>query len=321
MFIDGGSYVGQDPESDSSQLDLSDADRWTVFFLYWKQKSSDDPQKSSYVFVGYSTVYRFYYFQPPTPPSSPKADEWELPKGDFDLSELPCRTRLSQFIILPPFQGKGNGARLYKTIFEYYHRHPQTHEFTVENPNEEFDDLRDVCDMEFLRTFPEFNDLHINTNLAVPKSGPVPQLIVGGENLEAIRLKAKIAPRQFYRVLDMYLMSQLPDSVRPSMDLDDDVLAPTKADHHQEKLWQLVVKQRLYRHNRDALSQVEPAERVDMLQETLRSVALEYARILAAYERSQRHSQPATASSANGKRKLEADSAQGSSKKARVEDA
>ncbi|CAM1505368.1 Fc.00g110050.m01.CDS01 [Cosmosporella sp. VM-42] len=321
FFIDGGSYLGQDLESDSPEQDLSDADRWTVFAMYQKRKSSDDPEKSSYIFVGYSTIYRFYYFQPPTPPTSPKSGEWELPKGDFDLAELPCRTRLSQFIILPPFQGKGNGARLYKTVFEHYHKYPQTYEFTVEDPNEAFDDLRDVCDMEFLRTIPEFNDLRIDTSITVPKSGPVPQLITDGENLEAIRLKAKIAPRQFYRVLDMYLMSQLPDSVRPSMDLDVEAPAPTKADLHQEKLWQLVVKGRLYRHNRDALSQVEPAARADMLQDTLRSVSLEYARILAAYERSVKHLQPATSSLANGKRKLEEDSAQGSSKKARVEDA
>ncbi|KAM0249030.1 hypothetical protein ACHAQJ_009198 [Trichoderma viride] len=317
LLIDGGTYIGQDPESDSSALDLSDADRWTFFFLYRKQKSVDDPEKSSYTFVGYATVYRFFYFQPPpTPPTSP-AENWELPTGHMDLAKLPCRSRLSQFIILPPFQGKGSGAHLYNTVFKYYHSHPETHEFTVENPNEAFDDLRDSCDLGFLRTMPEFNELHLDTKVTVPKSGPLPPLIAGAENLEKIRLQAKIAPRQFSRVLEMHLMSQLPPSVRPTMSLDDVVPSPTAADKHKEKLWQLIVKQRLYRHNKEVLSQIDVAQRIEKLSDTLGSVELEYARLLAAHDRAMKHSNPS-----NGKRKLEASLAEASSsKKARVEDA
>ncbi|KFG86158.1 putative histone acetyltransferase type b catalytic subunit [Metarhizium anisopliae] len=320
MLIEGGSYIGQNPESDSSDIDLSDANRWTVFFLYRTQKSDDEPDKKSYVFVGYSTVYRFFYFgRPPTPPPE-SGDKWELPDGSFDLSNLPCRTRLSQFIILPPFQGKGNGAKLYKSIFQHYHKHDQTHEFTVENPNEAFDDLRDVCDLTFLKTIPDFVELKLDSSVTIPKKGPVPNLVVGGDKLEEIRLNAKIAPRQFHRVLEMYLMSQLPSSVRPSMALDDDRPAPTQADKHLERLWQLIVKQRLYRHNREALSQIEQAERIDKLQETLTGVELEYARILAAYERAAGH--VLGPSQSNGKRKLDDEAGdKTASKKARVEDA
>lgn len=277
----------------------------------------DDPQKSSYIFVGYSTIYRFYWFQNPTPPASPKED-WELPKGNLDFSEMPCRSRLSQFIILPPFQGKGHGAQLYKTIFEHYHKHSHTQELTVEDPNEAFDDLRDVCDLEFLRTLPEFNNLRIDTSVAVPKSGPIPQLIVGGEKLGEIQRKAKIAPRQFYRAVEMHLMSQLPESVRPTMDLDKDIPSPTKADKHHEKLWQLIAKQRLYRHNKDALSQMEPEERIEKLSEVLSGVELANARLLAAYERSIKHTQTPAAS--NGKRKLEENGGESATKKAKVEE-
>lgn len=317
MLIDGGSYIGSDPESDSPELDYSDADRWTFFFLYRKQKSTDDPEKSAYTFVGYATVYRFFYFKPPmTPPPSP-TDDWELPTGYMDLSLLPCRTRLSQFIILPPFQGKGSGARLYNTVFKHYHSHAQTHEFTVENPNEAFDDLRDTCDLTFLRTMPEFNELRLDTSVKIPKTGPLPPLIVGAQKLEKIRLQAKIAPRQFYRVLEMHLMSQLPLSVRATMSLDDDVPSPTAADKHKEKLWQLIVKQRLYRHNKEILSQIDVFQRIEKLSETLGSVELEYARLLAAHDRAAKHSKQS-----NGKRKLEESSADASSsKKARVEDA
>ncbi|KAL2693846.1 histone acetyltransferase 1 [[Neocosmospora] mangrovei] len=314
FFIDGGSYIGQD--LDSGEIDLSDADRWTFFSLYKKETVAET---STYVFVGYATLFRFYYFRPPTPPASPKDDDWELPTGDQDLAELPCRTRLSQFIILPPFQGKGNGARLYKTVFEYYHKHEQTHEFTVEDPNEAFDLLRDICDLQFLKQMPEFCNLKLDADVTIPKKGTLPKLIVGSDQLETIRLKAKIAPRQFGRVLEMYLMSQLPESVQPTMAIDEKRPAPTKADKHQLRVWKLIAKQRLYRHNKDFLAQIEPHERIERLDDTLDGVGLEYARILAACERSAKNAQ---AEPKNGKRKLQEENGEGSSsKKARVEDA
>lgn len=323
MFIEGGSYIGQDPDADSSEQNITDADRWTLFFLYRKDK--DGAQGSSYIFVGYSTVYRFYWFQPPpTPPASPArdGDSWELPQGNQDLTDMPCRTRLSQFVILPPFQGKGHGAKLYKSIFAHYHKHPQTQEFTIEDPNEAFDDLRDICDMEFLEAMPEFHNLRLDTSVVLPKAGPTPQLIVGGDKLEEIRRKAKIASRQFYRAVEMHLMALLPESVRPTMDLDKEVPSPTKADQHQERLWQLVAKQRLYRHNKDALSQMEPGERIEKLSEVLSGVELGNARILAAYERAVKHTKPeAGAASAKGKRRLDDDEESVSSKKAKVDDA
>jgi histone acetyltransferase 1 len=316
LFIEGGSYIGQKDDAESTEPDLSDADRWTLFFLYRKDVSTDDASKSSYIFVGYSTIYRFYWFHP-TPPPSPTS-EWELPSGNTELTELPCRTRLSQFVILPPFQGKGHGVRLYKTIFSHYHDHAQTQEFTVEDPNEAFDDLRDICDLAFLRTLPEFNSLGFNTEVAIPKSGPLPQLIVGGDQLEVLQRKSKIASRQFGRVVEMHLMSQLPDSVRPTMDLDRETPEPTAEDKKKEKIWQLIAKQRLYRHNRDALSQLELEERIEKLSDVLAGVELGHARILAAYDRYMEHESSPTA---NGKRKAEGLEGEGSSKKPRLENA
>ncbi|GAO16923.1 uncharacterized protein UV8b_02872 [Ustilaginoidea virens] len=314
LFIEGGSYIGQDPNSDSPTPDLSDADRWTVFFLYRAQKSTDEPEKTSYVFVGYSTVYRFFYFgRPITPP--PDGDKWELPEGNLDLATLPCRIRLSQFIILPPFQGKGNGARLYNSIFKHYFDHKQTHEFTVENPNEAFDDMRDLCDLAFLKSLPEFRRLELDSSVEIPQSGAIPKLIRGEERLESIRQEAKIAPRQFSRVLEMYLMSKLPASVRPTMGFNDAPAAPTETDKQLERTWQLIVKQRLYRHNLELLSQIEPAERIEKLQETLAGVELEYARILAAHERCMSHLHRPT----KPKRGLEDSEPEISSKRPRIE--
>ncbi|KOS17852.1 Histone acetyltransferase type B catalytic subunit [Escovopsis weberi] len=322
LFIEGGSYIGSDPEGESDELDLSDADRWTVWFLYKTEKSSFAPDKKAYTFVGFASVYRFFYFRAPKP-AAPADKGWEIPKGEMDMGQLPCRSRLSQFLILPPFQGKGKGAVFYRTIFEHYQRQPQTHEFTVENPNEAFDDLRDYCDLAFLRKMPEFQALRLDPDVVVPKRGLVPPLIAGQQKLDEIRLKAKIAPRQFARVLEMHLMSQLPDSVRPTMSLDDDDRPdPSDEDKKLERSWQLVAKQRLYRHNKDVLAQISLRERKEKLHETLGGVELEYARLLAAADRMAAHELEMSAGpSGNGKRKLD-DASNGDStsgKKTRVE--
>ncbi|KAK7436581.1 hypothetical protein CaCOL14_006281 [Colletotrichum acutatum] len=321
MFIEGGSYVSRDPENEEDPWKvLEDANRWTTFFLYRKQTSPETSDKPSYTFVGYSTVYKFFCFRPPTPPSS----EWDLPKEEFNLlEELPCRSRLSQFLILPPFQGKGIGARLYKTIFEHYYNNPQTLELTVEDPNEAFDDMRDLADITFLRALPEFSEVKINTGIAIPSppSGTVPKDLVDQELLRTLRQKTKIVERQFKRLIEIQTMSQLPESVRVGFG-DEKKPTPTKQDKHQYRLWQLFVKQRLYRQNADVLGQLDQSERSEKLNEALVSVELEYARILDWHARWVKNMAASSAEDSGSKRKSVDDSEeQGAAKKVRVESA
>lgn len=303
----------------------SDLDRWTVYFLFRKQPVRGETDQFSYMFAGYCTVYRFFLYQPPTPPPSPSEaapavkEDLDLGDGNFDLCELPCRSRISQFMVIPPFQGKGHGPKLYSSIFQDYLNHPQTVEITVEDPNEAFDDLRDLSDLTFLRTVPEFNELRLNTDLSIPKDGLVPRNIVVPETSEAVRRKFKIAPRQFARVLEMHFMSKLHDVVRPG--ISPERSAKGKATEKQQleyKLWKLLVKQRLYRQNRDTLGQLELPVRIEKLQETLGSVEFEYARLLAMLEGRQ---QQETTGNHAAKRKLDETAETPESKKARVEDA
>lgn len=315
LFIEGGSFI-QDLDDDGEAP--SDEDRWTLFLLYRKGKSVAESSTSSYVFAGYSTVYRFFYFQPPSPPPSPQQD-WELPAQNLTFSAMPSRTRLSQFIILPPFQGKGLGTRLYETIFKHYYAEPSTLELTIENPNEGFDKIRDICDLKFLRSLPAFSALKLNENTVVPHSGSVPSLISGGD-VDAIRRASKIAPRQFNRVLEMQIMSQLPESVQPTVEIEVKKPASTKEDRHLERLWQIFAKQRLYRHNREALGQMEHADRVQKLHETLNQVEYGYALILNPSKPSESGEASGSNGQANGKRRHDVDEDETSSKKARVDD-
>jgi histone acetyltransferase 1 len=290
LFIEGGTLI-----------ELKDPDwsleRWTVFFLYQKKTDDIDPKISPYTFMGYSTVYRYFLYQPMTPPSSPPAKkqriehpatfDFKLPVPEISFSSLPCRSRISQFVILPPFQGGGNGSRFYNAIFDFYAQEPQTIEITVEDPNVDFDDLRDLNDLAYLRGVPEFIALRINTKATPKPDGPVPRDIIDLDSLETIRIKNKIAPRQFSRVVEMQLLSLIPTGIRQSLIEEHPKIsgAELKTKQHEYHLWQLLVKQRLYKHNKDMLMQLDRAERIDKLDETLGAVEADYARLLRAADK------------------------------------
>jgi histone acetyltransferase 1 len=290
LFIEGGTLINLDEPEWSLE-------RWTVFFFYQKNTTQTAPI-SPYTFVGYSTVYRYFFYQPISPPTSPSGRKQPIQHPatlDFSLpvtekvtfSSLPCRSRISQFVILPPFQGGGNGSRFYNAIFEFYSKEPQTIEITVEDPNVDFDDMRDINDLSYLRTIPEFAALRINNKATARSKGPAPRDIMDLDALEKIRTKAKIAPRQFYRVVEMHLLSFIPLGIRQSLleerpKVTGAELATKKHEYH---LWQLFVKKRLYKHNKDTLMQLDRAERIDKLEEALGSVEADFARLLRAAEK------------------------------------
>ncbi|KAK9772615.1 putative Histone acetyl transferase HAT1-like protein [Seiridium cardinale] len=348
LYIEGGSYIGKDADG-KDEPDYSLA-RWNVYFLY--KRRVNEAGRIEYIFHGYSTVYNFWLFEPLTPPSSPPKlieprvdDAWELPHGDLPYTEIPHRARISQFVILPPYQGQGCGAMLYNTIFETQLTDPTTKEVTVEDPNEAFDLLRDLCDMKYLRAnVAEFDELTVTPDISVPQKGGVlhhnllvthansatsPKAIVDIQALDAIRAKVKIAPRQFHRLVEMHLMSKLPPSVRPVPESSEETMGPPKtskpspADQNVYTLWRLLLKQRLYRRNAGILAEFEITERIIKLNETLENVEWEYARILERLNAPKPYAENGE-EAVNGKGKRKADTEENggpSSKKARVEGA
>jgi histone acetyltransferase 1 len=299
FFIEGGTMLDLEEEEDL-------LNRWTVFFLYKKTAGKYD-------FAGYSTVYRYFLYQPITFPGKTPAKkqriqheaylDFKLPLPEISFADLPCRSRISQFIILPPYHGGGNGSRFYNAIFDYYLQDKNTIEITVEDPNEAFDDLRDLNDLARLRTIPEFAALQINKSATPRHRGPVPRDILDLTALEKLRTKMKIAPRQFYRVVEMQLLDQIPSSVKQSLievkSTQDK--SNTKEARHIYHLWQLWVKKRLYKHNKDTLIQLDRTERIDKLEQALGGVEADYARLLRTFK--SRTSHPSTGS----KRPLEED--------------
>jgi len=134
--------------------------------------------------------------------------------------------------------------------------------------------------------------------------------------MESLRRRMKIAPRQFFRMMEMQLLSYIPTYIRKSLlhEQKKGTPAEIKNKEHEYHLWQLFVKQRLYRHNKDTLIQLDRAERIDKLDDALNAVEADYGRLLRTADQRQEKK------AANGKRAAdgEMDGGGPSLKKARV---
>ncbi|KIJ17147.1 hypothetical protein PAXINDRAFT_73216, partial [Paxillus involutus ATCC 200175] len=116
LYIEAGSYLNEEE------------DGWEFVVLSRKRKDGT----ATYHFIGYSSLYNFYCF----------------PEN--------VRMRLSQFVILPPYQRQGHGSELYKAIYYYVLTCPAVSELTVEDPAEAFEDLRDRNDLRMLLANEQF---------------------------------------------------------------------------------------------------------------------------------------------------------------------
>ncbi|KAF2206900.1 hypothetical protein CERZMDRAFT_122869 [Cercospora zeae-maydis SCOH1-5] len=261
MFIDGGSML--ELEQDWT------AARWKIFLVY-------EVDKSTYTFAGYGTSYRTFTF-----PERKKATNQLSQPPDFASPlDLPSRERLSQFLILPTWHGSGHGQELYNTMYKHLTSPECVREFTVEDPNEKFDDLRDFCDLLYLRAnFPDFAGLQVQSDLPANKIDsklniPVDLIVPAGVRKD-IMTRTKIMPRQFDRLVEMHTLSRIPHQNRSR----SRITKKLKASNENDKayyLWRLYTKHRLYIFNRDQLAQIEHQERVEKLESALDSVEHAY---------------------------------------------
>ncbi|KAK9321206.1 acyl-CoA N-acyltransferase [Lipomyces orientalis] len=230
FLIEGGSYI-----------DATD-DRWRIYSLY--EKSGD----GVYTFAGFTTVYSYLWYKNAQVYDSTTKLGAESNDDFFNLYQ---RKRISQFVILPPFQGQKHGPKLYDTLMNEFYKDPLVKEVTVEDPNVAFDDLRDRCDMERLDKIGIWNDDGF-TDAPVSK-----------EWIQFALAKTKIIPRQFQRLVEMALLRRL-----------------KKSDRNSYRKYRLQVKQRLFKHNKEALKDLDKFERIAKIDEAYRSVEEDYYRLL-----------------------------------------
>ncbi|KAI9446791.1 acyl-CoA N-acyltransferase [Lactarius indigo] len=246
LYIEAGSYINESE------------DAWEFVVLYEKRKRRTTPITESYHFVGYSSLHPFYCFPDKV------------------------RLRLSQFVIVPPYQHQGHGSALYNAIYQYVLTQPAVVELTVEDPAEAFEDLRDRNDLAMLLGHAAFMAEAFGTDVshdggrvgrvrASVRTGAKSKSTAGKLGppvdrawFERWRKELKIAGRQFHRLVEMLIQLHLnPTDVRAA------------------KAYRLQVKERLYRFNYEVLVQLEEKERLEKLEETFQSVRGDYQRILA----------------------------------------
>ncbi|GAA94206.1 uncharacterized protein L969DRAFT_93588 [Mixia osmundae IAM 14324] len=218
LFIDAASYCEEDDT------------HWEFVTLYEKRavkrKEQSEPQHSFH-FVGYTSLYNWFCYPDKT------------------------RLRLSQFVILPPYQHAGHGSALYSMVYFWMRGRKDAAEMVVEDPCESFQTLRDKADLHALLSQQLFNDIN----------APVDR-----HWIEEKRKDCKLGDRQFARLVEMGLYLKL-----------------GKKDPKKLKDYRLFVKERLYRFNYELLSSLSVDERRATLQQTYEGVLEEYEETLAPF--------------------------------------
>ncbi|KAI9178786.1 histone acetyltransferase 1 [Blastocladiella emersonii ATCC 22665] len=266
----------------ATPVDADDA-RWDFVLVYRKRSTSptsarpaaaDTPASSSpapdhartmpYEFVGMASLYTFFLYP----------------------SQL--RRRLAQLLILPPFQRRGHAQHLYAYLLDAMVRDREVGQFTIEDPSDAMDAIRDAGDLAYL--FSRITELVSTPPKGTPADPPIARLVTDpalltpekGDVLAAMcafpaKLSAlatltsvfKLHRRQAERVYEMAVLHALRG--RPTRE------------------FRLMVKARIFRANRDALAaldgELDAAERVNKIHAAYLDVLKEYRARLAAVAR------------------------------------
>jgi histone acetyltransferase 1 len=294
LFIEGATTEGLDDEET--------LDRWSLYLLYDVTPLSN-ASATPYTLAGFSTSYRSWIFptfdimratkQLPSPPpeANGEAQKYTPPRLTQDPEtflfnekvnrlETSSRERISQFLILPPYQGQSLGSRLYDVIFQDLVKKPFIYEIPVEDPSEAFDAMRDYSDIVYLRKIPAFQSLSVASGLppeSLRKDSPIPrnQILGNGADLEKLRIATKIVSRQFYRMVELHTLSTIPSSNRSRARITRKGKSSNENDR-KYYFWRLALKHRIYGQNADALDQMEVPEKVDKLEAAVDNQQEEY---------------------------------------------
>lgn len=177
LFIEGASYIEEDETN------------WEFMVVYEVSKKPQENGSATnghstserYHFIGYTSLYNFWFYPDQT------------------------RLRLSQFVILPPYQSQGHGAELYNQVVKLASQRDNVYELTIEDPSEAFDKLRDVNDFKRLMSaedgFLQRAGEYVKGGALKP---PIDRIWSEKE-----RVKHKIAKRQWNRLMEMLQLVML----------------------------------------------------------------------------------------------------------------
>ncbi|KAK1266246.1 putative histone acetyltransferase type B catalytic subunit [Acorus gramineus] len=183
LFIDG-----------SSPIDISDP-RWEIYLVIKKMNYSGE---TNFRALGFATVYRFYRYP----------ESWRL--------------RISQILVLPPYQGQGHGRHLLESI-NTVSISKNIYDVTAEEPSDYLKHVRDCVDtmrlLSFEPTTPalepivsQLKQTNLSKRISKFRLNPPSALI------ESARDKLKINKKQFLRCWDALIYLSLDQGDHKSME-------------------------------------------------------------------------------------------------------
>jgi len=177
----------------ASRIDKDDSN-WIIYLLYQQYQNSN--QEICYAPIGFITVY-FYYAYPDRK-----------------------RPRISQVLILPPYQRKGHGRRLLTAIYEDLRKDSRVQDVTAEDPSDDFVALRDLVSLELCRKYlPE-----VFSKEAILKTDRMTK-----EMIEQAQQICKLTKQETRRVFELCFLQSI-----------------NQLDEEQMKRFRLIIKKRLF---------------------------------------------------------------------------
>lgn len=305
MFIEGGTvdFLNDDDVPENRWT----IERWTLFLLY-------EVNIDEYSLAGFSTSYHLPVFPShniiqslPTVASAFKTEPREYGElaaaitqdttisnsnhtafSDKSISEYPARERISQFIILPPYQGCIHGIKLYNTITARFLADPYIFQITVEDPNENFDNLRDYCDLARLLADPAFADLRLPSSIPpnqLYSDAPVPiTTFLATNTIPELCQRHKLITRQVQRLIEIHLLRTIPESSRSVARI---VRKGNTSNEDDRKFyyWRLLVKHRVWMRNHEELAQIDENDRVSKIESATDAMFEQYLELSDGFDR------------------------------------
>ncbi|KAJ0031085.1 hypothetical protein Pint_13337 [Pistacia integerrima] len=170
----------------SNPIDVTDP-RWELYLLI--QKTEDQQGDIQHRLLGFTALYRFYHYPDST------------------------RIRLSQILILPPYQCKGYGSYLVEVLSNIAIAE-NVYDFTVEEPLDSFQHVRTCVDIKHLLAFEPIQPA-IDSAVLSLKEGKVskkihaPRFVPPLSAVDDVRKTLKINKKQFLQCWEILIYLSL----------------------------------------------------------------------------------------------------------------
>ncbi|EGR28703.1 hypothetical protein IMG5_170030 [Ichthyophthirius multifiliis] len=128
-------------------------------------------------------------------------------KYEFMFDSQNSRHRISQLMVLPPFQRAGHASQILKQMYEHAQKDSKCNEITVEDPSQDFQIVRDIVQCEFVikNNFWDW----VQSVKKINKVEELEKIMIS--NIQEIFQKTKIPKQQIQRIFEILILSKILD--------------------------------------------------------------------------------------------------------------